>query len=165
MRTILGRFVVMDPDVESGEPSFRGTRITVRTVVDEIAGGRRWDALIDQSEGMLSRRAIAEALALCVDAFLVETERLRSRDDQTRLDLGDHIVMDPAICHGTPTYKGSRVMVWQVLRELENDGDWELIRCHWPGAVTDPAIRESLVLALQMFLDRASDFVVAAVPA
>ncbi len=164
-RKILGRFIVMDPRVRDGEPSFRGTRLTVREVVEQIAAGQPWDTLITRSEGALSRRAIAEALALCVDAFLDETERLRERADLTRLNLGEHIVMDPRICHGKPTYTGSRVMVWQVLQALEDESDWEMIRYNWRGTVTDPAITESLLLALRMFLDRATQYVVETVPA
>jgi uncharacterized protein (DUF433 family) len=122
-RRILGRFIVMDPAVGGGEPTFRGTRLTVREVVEGIAREQHWDALIEQSEGTLSRRAIAEALALCTDAFLAETEHLREREEQKPLALGDFIVMHPGICHGQPTYKGSRVMVWQVLRQLEDERD------------------------------------------
>jgi uncharacterized protein (DUF433 family) len=164
-RKILGRFIVMDPAVRDGEPSFRGTQLTVREVVEQIARVEHWDTVIAQSEGTLSRRAIAEALALCVDAFLAETERLREREDQTRLALGEHIVMDPKICHGKPTYAGSRVMVWQVLGELEDEEAWEMIRYNWNGSVTDPAIVASLLLALRMFLDRADALVVETVPA
>jgi Protein of unknown function (DUF433) len=29
--------------------------------------------------------------------------------------LGRYIVADPRICHGKPTFRGTRVMVWQVL--------------------------------------------------
>ncbi len=164
-RRILGRFIVMDPTVRGGEPSFRGTRLTVREVVEQLAAGQYWETLIDRSEGTLARWAIAEALALCVDAFLAETERLRGRTDQTRLELGEHIVMDPLICHGKPTYTGSRVMVWQVLELLERGQAWRFLREGWPGTVTDAAIAESLQTALQMFLDRAGDYAVETVPA
>jgi uncharacterized protein (DUF433 family) len=164
-RKILGRFVVMDPNVGDGEPSFRGTRFTVRGVVERLARGAGWDELVEQSEGTLSRRAIAEALALCADAFLAETERLRRRENPTRLQLSDTIVLDPAICHGKPTYAGSRVMVWQVLEMLERNSSWLYLREGWPGTVTDAAIRESLEVALRMFLDHADEFVADAVPA
>lgn len=30
------------------------------------------------------------------------------------------IIADPAICHGKPTFKGTRVMVWQVLEMLKD---------------------------------------------
>jgi uncharacterized protein (DUF433 family) len=81
------------------------------------------------------------------------------------LALGEHIVMDPLNCHGKPTYAGSRVMVWQALRALEDEADWEMIRDNWHGTVTDAAIAESLHLALQFFLDGASAFAVETVPA
>jgi uncharacterized protein (DUF433 family) len=164
-RKILGRSIVMDPAVRDDEPSFRGTQLTVRDVVEQIARIQHWDAVIEQSEGTLSRRAIAEALALCVDAFLAETERLRDREDQTRLALGEYVVMDPKICHGKPTYAGSRVMVWQVLQLLERERSWRSLCEGWSGAVTEAAIAAFLELALRMFLDRSTDFVVAAVPA
>jgi len=32
--------------------------------------------------------------------------------------IGKHIVADPKICHGKPTFAGTRVMVWQVLEML-----------------------------------------------
>lgn len=35
-----------------------------------------------------------------------------------RILLNKYIVADPAICHGKPTFKGTRVMVWQVLEML-----------------------------------------------
>jgi uncharacterized protein (DUF433 family) len=35
-----------------------------------------------------------------------------------RVEINDYIVSDSEICGGTPTFKGSRVMVWQVLELL-----------------------------------------------
>ena len=35
-----------------------------------------------------------------------------------RIELGKYIVADPKICHGKPTFKGTRIMVWQILDEL-----------------------------------------------
>lgn len=32
--------------------------------------------------------------------------------------INTYIVADPEICHGKPTFKGTRVMVWQVLEML-----------------------------------------------
>lgn len=33
------------------------------------------------------------------------------------------IVADPSICHGKPTFKGTRVMVWQILSMLKDGAD------------------------------------------
>ena len=35
-----------------------------------------------------------------------------------RIALHRHIIADPSICHGKPTFKGTRIMVWQVLEML-----------------------------------------------
>lgn len=32
--------------------------------------------------------------------------------------INSYIVADPQICHGKPTFKGTRIMVWQVLEML-----------------------------------------------
>ena len=36
----------------------------------------------------------------------------------TRIVINSRIVSDPRICHGKPTFKGTRVMVWQILDML-----------------------------------------------
>jgi uncharacterized protein (DUF433 family) len=63
------------------------------------------------------------------------------------VDLGKNIVADPEICHGKPTYKGSRVMVWQVLEALEDGESWDEICAAWRGSVTREAIAETIRLA------------------
>ena len=37
----------------------------------------------------------------------------------SKISINKYIVADSGICHGKPTFKGSRVMVWQVLEMLE----------------------------------------------
>ena len=44
--------------------------------------------------------------------------KTRANGKPKRLELGEHIVADPLICHGKPTFKGTRIMVWQILDEL-----------------------------------------------
>ncbi len=36
-----------------------------------------------------------------------------------RIEINEYIVADGEICHGKPTFKGTRIMVWQVLEMLE----------------------------------------------
>ena len=36
-----------------------------------------------------------------------------------RIEINEYIVADTEICHGKPTFKGTRVMVWQILEMLE----------------------------------------------
>jgi uncharacterized protein (DUF433 family) len=63
------------------------------------------------------------------------------------VELGKYIVADPDICHGKPTYKGTRVMVWQVLEALEDGESWDEICAAWRGSVTREAIAETIRLA------------------
>ena len=37
-----------------------------------------------------------------------------------KVTINEYIVADPEICHGKPTFKGTRVMVWQILEMLES---------------------------------------------
>ena len=36
-----------------------------------------------------------------------------------RVEINEYIVSDSEICGGTPTFKGTRIMIWQVLEMLE----------------------------------------------
>jgi len=36
-----------------------------------------------------------------------------------RVEINEYIVVDTEICHGKPTFKGTRIMVWQVLEMLK----------------------------------------------
>lgn len=36
-----------------------------------------------------------------------------------RIEINEYIVADSEICHGKPTFNGTRIMVWQVLEMLE----------------------------------------------
>ena len=71
-----------------------------------------------------------------------------------RIELGEHMVADPLICHGKPTYHGTRIMVWQVLAMLERGEGWAYIRNAWRGRVSDQAIAETIHLARASLLDK-----------
>lgn len=40
-----------------------------------------------------------------------------------KFKINEHIVVDRDICHGRPTFDGTRVMVWQVLEMLADGVD------------------------------------------
>ena len=64
--------------------------------------------------------------------------------------IGRYIVADDAICHGKPTFRGTRIMVWQVLELVAENMDWEQIiwECH--GSITKEAIAEAIKLASEI---------------
>jgi len=70
-----------------------------------------------------------------------------------RIELGEYIVADQLICHDKPTYKGTRIMVWQILEDLERGESIEAIVQAWGGRVSKAAILETIRLARGAFLD------------
>jgi uncharacterized protein (DUF433 family) len=67
--------------------------------------------------------------------------------------IGQFIVVDPAICHGQPTFRGTRVLVADVLEQVAAGVDWETIATEWRGAISSDAISEAVRLATQAFRD------------
>ena len=64
-----------------------------------------------------------------------------------RIELGRHIVADSGICGGQPTFKGTRIMVWVVLEQLEEGLSWGEITHQWDGRVGAEAIGEAIAIA------------------
>jgi len=56
----------------------------------------------------------------------------------------DCIVADPAICHGEPTFRGTRIMVADVLEQVESGMAGEAIREEWRYEIDRDAIAKSL---------------------
>lgn len=50
-----------------------------------------------------------------------------------RVEINRFIVADPEICHGKPTFKGTRVMVYLVLEMLESGATIEEITSAYPS--------------------------------
>jgi len=79
--------------------------------------------------------------------------------------LGRHIVADPKICHGQPTFRGTRIFVEDVLDQVSSGMAWEAIIEEWNGNITKEAIAEAVQLATQALLKHADEFIVEATSA
>lgn len=78
--------------------------------------------------------------------------RVRKRLSE-RLELGKYIVADAEICHGKPTFKGTRIMVWQVLDDVAEGRSWDFIcNTRWGGRIPLAAVAEAVRLAGQAWL-------------
>ena len=73
-------------------------------------------------------------------------------------NLGKYIVADPKICHGKPTFVGTRIMVSQVLGQVAEGMSWKAISAEWRGKVTDKAIAEAIALSERIFEDHAAEY-------
>lgn len=68
-RQLMGQFVVADPAICHGQPTFRGTRILVADVLEQVAAGLAWETIVEEWRGNISVDAIAEAVRMASRAF------------------------------------------------------------------------------------------------
>jgi len=66
----MGRYIVTDPEICHGKPTFRGTRILAADVLEQVADGLAWETIIEEWRGSISYEAIAEAVRLSRQALL-----------------------------------------------------------------------------------------------
>ena len=65
-RKLLGRYVVADPEICHGKPTFIGTRIMVSQVLKQVESGMAWEAIVDEWRGSIKKEAIAEAVGAAI---------------------------------------------------------------------------------------------------
>ena len=72
---IIGRYIVSDPEICHGKPTFRGTRILVADVLEQIADGLAWETIVEEWRNSIDYAAIAEAVRLSRQAFLENSDK------------------------------------------------------------------------------------------
>ena len=70
-----------------------------------------------------------------------------------RVEFGEYIVSDPEICHGHLTFKGTRLLVKDVLYFLAKGYDWDTISKEFYG-LPHAAIAEVVELASAALLEK-----------
>ncbi|MGH2541570.1 MAG: DUF433 domain-containing protein [Ardenticatenaceae bacterium] len=78
--------------------------------------------------------------------------------------IGRYIVADPRICHGKLTFRGTRIMVSQVLDQIAEGLAWETIIEEWRGSIKEEAIAEAVRLAGQALDEHAHEYAVETIP-
>ena len=63
-RKLYRRYIVSDPEICHGKPTFRGTRIMVADVLEQVADGLDWETIIEEWRRSITKEAIAEAISL-----------------------------------------------------------------------------------------------------
>jgi uncharacterized protein (DUF433 family) len=82
-----------------------------------------------------------------------------------RKKLGRFICADPKICHGKLTFRGTRILVTQVLELVADGMSWDDIvrECH--GSISRAAIAEAIRLAGRAIEEHADEYLERPVPA
>lgn len=89
---------------------------------------------------------------------MVQEKRMAKNDDKAKI-LGRFIVADPKICHGKPTFRGTRVFVSDVLEQVASGMAWETIIEEWHDSITKEAIAEAVQLATQALMKHSDEFI------
>jgi len=74
-----GKHIVANPRICHGQWTFRGTRIMVWIVLDQLAREMPWDTIVKEWGGSVPREAIAEAIELARENLVASNERWRRR--------------------------------------------------------------------------------------
>lgn len=69
-----------------------------------------------------------------------------------RKEYGEYIVSDPEICGGALTFKGTRVLVKDVLFYAAQGKDWRWISKAYDGRLSRQAIDEAIELAREALI-------------
>ncbi len=73
--------------------------------------------------------------------------------------MGRFIVSDSRICHGKPTFRGTRILVADVLEQVADGMSWEAIVEDWDNKITKEGIQEAIQLASHALLKHADEFI------
>jgi uncharacterized protein (DUF433 family) len=75
MRRELGEYLVVDTEIHHGEITFRGTRIPVASILEDVADGQDWDTILELWHGSITKEAIGEAVRLAAEALVAQHKR------------------------------------------------------------------------------------------
>ena len=74
-----------------------------------------------------------------------------TKETGNRIEIGKHLVIDPEVCHGKMTFKGTRVWVEAVLERIGGGDSIDDVLRSWPE-LTREAVEEALHLAGELLI-------------
>src|SRR5579872_6662003 len=88
---MIGRYIVADPAVCHGQPTFRGTRILVADVLEQVSAGRASESISVEWRERVSKEAIAEAVRRASQAFRITLASTSPRSTRYNPCVGDRL--------------------------------------------------------------------------
>ncbi len=79
-KMVLGRYIVADPKICHGKLTFRGTRVFVADVLEQVADGMDFASISEQWRGSVSEEAVEEAVRLAREALLKYWPQMEAKD-------------------------------------------------------------------------------------
>ena len=74
-----GKYIVADPRICHGKLTFRGTRVMVSIVLDQVSRRMSWETIVGEWRGTVPMEAIEEAVLLARDALIAAHEPWRAQ--------------------------------------------------------------------------------------
>ena len=99
----MGRYIVTDPEICHGKPTFRGTRVLVADVLEQVASGMAWETIIEEWNNSIIKDAIREAVQLASQALILDeniSKNQRQLLESWRISIGQigvNIVSDAGL--------------------------------------------------------------------
>ena len=72
--------------------------------------------------------------------------------------VGRHICADPKVCHGKLTFRGTRILVSDVLELVAAGTNWDDIIKECRGSISRPAIAEAIRVAGRAIVMHADEY-------
>ncbi|MBC8231876.1 DUF433 domain-containing protein [bacterium] len=70
-----------------------------------------------------------------------------------QIEIGEYLIIDPEVCHGQLTFKGTRIPVETVLLFLATGRTIDWVLAEWPR-LTRAAVEEAMRLATAALIER-----------
>lgn len=61
---LMGRYIVSDPEICHGKPTFRGMRVLVSDVLEQVASSMGWETIMEEWNNKIVKDAVQEAIHL-----------------------------------------------------------------------------------------------------
>jgi len=141
--------ISLESQIGYGKAYVKGTRISVHQIVRALANSGTIDDLL-KIYPTLKKKDILASLAFAADLVKAPgkfPQKLPGRimaDNNGRREIGEYLVIDPNICHGKMTFKGTRIFVEDVLDMVSKGMDWDYIIGEYDGSITKDAIMEAV---------------------
>ena len=144
IRRVTREVIDINPDIISGAPLFRGTRVPVRTLPDHLAGGYTLSYFLEHFP-TVSREQAARLLDLAAETLMADAgyEPLKNNQQEERPDnaASSIINIDPEIVSGTPVFMGTRVPVRTLTDNLVEGYGLDYILENFPSVSREQAVQ------------------------
>lgn len=81
---VMGEYIVADPRICHGALTFRGTRVFVADVLEQVEQGMPWGRIVQEWDGKVTLPAIAEAVRVARQSLLAKAARGSGRAQSRR---------------------------------------------------------------------------------